>query len=327
MSNYLVTGGAGFIGSHIVHRLVNEGHTVTVVDNLCAGFESNLAAVREQIHFVQAEICDTETLVTLLDDIDCIFHLAALASVHLSIEDPAAVNRACVDGTLSVLQAAQTSGVRRVVYSASSACYGDQPFSANRETDLAKPMSPYAVAKLAGEYYCQAFFHTYGLETVSLRYFNVFGPRQDPNSHYAAVIPIFISRILNGKPPIVFGDGLQSRDFTYVENVVDANLLAATVPEAAGKTFNIAGGRSITLLDLIGKLSQLLEKPIKPIHEAARQGEIRDSMADISLANQVLGFAPNVDFASGLERSIDYYRELAEKQTASAEQRAAQSTD
>ncbi len=308
MAIYLVTGGAGFIGSHVAEFLVGKGHHVRVIDNLCTGYESNLVAFREQVDFHRMDICQTENLAALMADVDCVFHLAALASVPLSVEHPKKVNEACVDGTLSVLQAARHAGVRRVVYSASSACYGDQPFCANRETDITEPLSPYAVAKLTGELYCQSFFRTYGLETVALRYFNVFGPRQDPNSHYAAVIPIFLSKILQGESPTIFGDGLQSRDFTFVENVVQANWLASQAEGVAGEVFNIAGGKSITLLTLVEQLSDLLGTDVDPIHAEPRAGEIRDSMADITRAHQRLGYEPSVSFQEGLRKSIDYYR-------------------
>ncbi len=311
MKTFLVTGGAGFIGSHVAQRLASQGHTVRIIDNLCTGYESNLAEFKDQIEFVNADVCDSLDLLEKFEGVDCVFHLAALASVPLSVEKPAEVNRACVDATLAVLQAAQQTGVRRVVYSASSACYGDKPFSANRESDIPDPMSPYAVAKLTGEYYCRAFYKTYGLETVCLRYFNVFGPRQDPNSHYAAVIPIFISRILNGKQPVVYGDGGQSRDFTFVSNVVDANILASTNEHAAGHVFNIADGRSITLLQLLDQLRELLKVDIEPIHDPPRVGEIRDSMADITQANRILGYIPAISFNDGLAQSIEHYRGVA----------------
>ena len=291
-------------------RLASEGHQVRIIDNLCTGFESNFAEFSDHVEFINADVCDCLSLLEKFEGVDCVFHLAALASVPLSVEKPEEVNRACVDATLAVLQAAQKVGVRRVVYSASSACYGDKPFSANRETDLPEPMSPYAVAKLTGEYYCSAFYQTFGLETVCLRYFNVFGPRQDPNSHYAAVIPIFISRILKGQQPVVFGDGNQSRDFTFVSNVVDANILAANSANAAGQVFNIADGKSITLLQLLDQLRDLLGIDVEPVHDPPRAGEIRDSMADITRATQNLGYIPAVSFRDGLARSIDYYKSL-----------------
>ena len=210
-----------------------------------------------------------------------------------------------------MLDAARQAGVRRVVYAASSAAYGESSYTMKRESDLPQPMSPYAAAKLAGEYYCQAFTHTYGLQTVGLRYFNVFGPRQDPDSPYSAVIPIFITRILQGKPPIVYGDGQQTRDFTFVKNVVHGNLLAAEVPLAAGHVFNIADGRRISLLQLIASLSQALKCPVEPAFEPPRVGDVRDSLADISQARRILGYEPSIDFDTGLAMSIDYYRSIA----------------
>ena len=310
MESALVTGGAGFIGSHVAEALVNRGVRVRILDNLSTGYVDNFAPFREQVEFVNADVTNRDELIPALEGVDTVFHLAALASVPLSVENPLAVNRACTDGTLNLLDVAVKQGIRRLVYSASSACYGDKPTMANREEDIPEPLSPYAVAKLAGEYYCQAFYRTYGLETVGLRYFNVFGPRQDPNSHYSAVIPIFISRILSGRQPTVYGDGKQSRDFTFVDNIVHANLLAASTEGVAGNVFNIADGRSITLLELIAALGQLLDRPINPVHDDPRPGEIRDSMADINKATRLLGYRPQVDFHEGLRRSIDYYKSV-----------------
>lgn len=308
MARYVVTGGAGFIGSHIATELVGLGHSVCVIDNLSAGHRSNLDHIKSEIRFVEANICDAEVLAEEFQGIDGIFHKAALASVPYSIEHPMQVNEACVTGTLTLLNEAQRAGVKRVVYAGSSSCYGDRPFSANRESDTPMVISPYAAAKLAGEYYCQAFHHAFDLETVCLRYFNVFGPRQDPNSAYAAVIPLFINWMLEGTPPIVFGDGRQSRDFTYVGNVVHANLLAMQATGVSGKSFNIADGRAISLLELLDHLRDQLQIDIEPEFHAPRKGDILHSMADITAANAVLGYAPQVDFEQGLRLSIDYYR-------------------
>jgi UDP-glucose 4-epimerase len=236
--------------------------------------------------------------------------------VPRSVENPLDTNDACVTGTVTVLDQARRAGVRRVVYAASSSAYGDQPFCSKRETDLPAPLSPYAVAKLAGEYYCQAFYHTYGLETVGVRYFNVFGPRQDPRSPYSAVIPLFITRLLDGEPPVIYGDGNQTRDFTYVDNVVHGNLLASKASGAVGKMINVANGRSTNLLDLIAMLNKLLGTDVTPVHEDARQGDVRDSLADITMARQLLAYEPQVDFESGLKRSIDYYKSVARAQLA-----------
>jgi len=310
MRNVLVTGGAGFIGSHIVEALVARGDKVRVLDNLCTGFRSNFAAVESEIDFIAGDISDAAIVREAVDGVECVFHQAALASVPLSVERPLDTNQACVTGTLTLLDQAQRAGVRRFVYAGSSAAYGDAPTPRKRESDLPMTLSAYAAAKLAGEHYCEAFYHTHGLETVCLRYFNVFGPRQDPNSPYSAVIPIFITRILNNDPPILFGDGLQSRDFTFVKNVVRGNLLAAEATDAPGKKFNIADGRATTLLQLIAALRELLGVEIEPLHKPPRLGDVRESLADISAARSILGYEPQVDFEDGLRQSIDYYRSL-----------------
>ena len=307
----LVTGGAGFIGSHLSHALVRQGWDVRVLDNLCTGSWNNLEEIRDDIDFFEADLCDEPALEQATRGVEVVFHQAALASVPLSIEKPLEVHRACATGTLCLLQAARQAGVRRVVYAGSSSCYGDQPFSANRETDHLKTLSPYATAKLAGEFYCQAFYETFGLETVVLRYFNVFGPRQDPNSPYSAVIPLFITRLLSGQRPVIYGDGYQSRDFTFVENVVNGNLMASEVPAAAGKTFNLAAGQSTRLLTLLDSLSRLLDVQIEIDFQPARPGDIKDSQADISQAVSLLGYSPRVNLDEGLRRSIAYYRSLA----------------
>ncbi|MCA9144565.1 MAG: NAD-dependent epimerase/dehydratase family protein [Planctomycetaceae bacterium] len=310
MKSYLVTGGAGFIGSHIAEALVQRGDQVRVLDNLCTGFRANCASFESEIEFIEGDIGDPSVVAKAVVGVDCIFHEAALASVPLSVERPLDSNRACVTGTVNILDQAQRAGVRRVVYAGSSAAYGDRPSSSKRESDMPMILSPYAAAKLAGELYCQAFYHTHGLETVCLRYFNVFGPRQDPNSAYSAVIPLFITKLLSGESPVVFGDGLQSRDFTFVKNVVHGNLLAAEAADAPGKTFNIADGRSTTLLQLLRLLEELLEVEVNPIHEAARIGDVRESLADITAARTVLGYEPKVTFEEGLRQSIDYYRSV-----------------
>jgi UDP-glucose 4-epimerase len=307
---FLVTGGAGFIGSHIVDALVLRGDSVRVLDNLCTGDLNNLSQVRDKIEFLKGDLTNLSVVSKAMQGIDIVFHEAALASVPLSIEKPLEVNAACVTGTLNVLHAAQQAGVKRVIYAASSSCYGDQPSSAKRESDAMIPLSPYAAAKLAGELYCKAFYHTHGLETVCLRYFNVFGPRQDPDSPYSAVIPLFITRILAGKQPVVFGDGRQSRDFTFISNVVDGNLLAADTAGIGGESFNLANGKSTDLLTVIETLGRQLKLPIKPQHDPPRAGEVRDSMADITHAVNRLGYTPRVDFEEGMRRSIEYYRTI-----------------
>lgn len=310
MASCLVTGGAGFIGSHIVEALVEQGHKVRVLDNLSTGYLKNLKNVQNQIDFVEGDILDADLVRKVIQGVDWVFHQAALASVPRSVERPLETHAACATGTLVLLDAARKAQVRRFIYAGSSSAYGDQPFSAKRESDLPDPISPYGAAKLAGEAYCRAFYATYGLPTVVIRYFNVFGPRQDPDSPYSAVIPLFITAILKGKRPIIYGDGQQSRDFTYVANVVHANLLAAEKDGVGGRVFNAAGGRSITLLQLLAALNEVLGTKVEPEFAPPRPGDIRESMADITAARKWLGYEPQVDFAEGLRRSVDYYREI-----------------
>jgi len=310
MRTFLVTGGAGFIGSHIVEALVHRQDRVRVLDNLSTGFLSNLDPVRDAVEFIQADLVDADAVARAVDGVECVFHQAALASVPLSLEHPLQTHAACATGTVTLLDAARRAGVRRVVYASSSAIYGDRPSSPKREADLPAPISPYGAAKLAAEYYCGAFSATFSLETVALRYFNVFGPRQDPKNPYAAVIPLFITAILSGQAPVVFGDGLQSRDFTYVSDVVQANLLAADAPAAAGRAMNVATGRSISLLDLLAGLNEVLTSRVEPAFAPPRPGDIRHSVADISLARTILGYQPKVALIDGLRRSIDYYRRV-----------------
>lgn len=311
MTRFLVTGGAGFIGSHLVRALLDRGGKVRVLDNLSMGHRQNLAEIETEIEFIHGDVRDPEVVAACVADVDTVFHEAALASVPMSLEQPLETHGACVTGTLNVLDQARRAGVRRLVYAASSSAYGDQPTSSKRETDLPCAMSPYAAAKLAGEHYCSAFYHCFGFETVCLRYFNVFGPRQDPESPYSAVIPLFITALLNGRRPTVYGNGLQSRDFCYVANVVHANLRAADAPGVAGGVFNVADGRSTNLLQLISLLNELLGLDVQPQHEAARPGDVRESMADITRARQQLGYEPQIGFEEGLRRSIDYYRSIA----------------
>ena len=316
MAKVLVTGGAGFIGSHIAEALVNRGHQVRVLDNLSTGHLSNMADFRDRIEFIHGDLLDVPTVVRAVEGVQYVFHQAALASVPRSVERPLDTHAACVTGTLNLLDAARRAGVQRLVYAASSSAYGDQPFSSKREGDLPAPISPYGAAKLAGEYYCQAFTATYGFQTVCLRYFNVFGPRQDPNSPYSAVIPLFITAMLSGRQPVIYGDGRQSRDFTYVANVVEANLLAAEAPGVAGRVFNIANGRSTDLLTLLDVLNRLLGMNVQPQHAPPRPGDVRESMADITLARKMLGYEPKVGFEEGLRLSIAYYRKLVEQKAA-----------
>lgn len=307
MTRYLVTGGAGFVGSHIAARLVEDGEQVRVLDNLCTGKMENLAAIADQIDFHEGDLCNSDDVSQAVADVDIIFHQAALASVPRSLETPLDTHAACVTGTVELLTAAKDAGVRRVVYAASSSAYGDQPFSSKREDDLPSPLSPYAAAKLAGEFYCQAFYESFDLETVAIRYFNVFGPRQDPESEYAAVIPKFITLMLAGERPTIFGDGRQSRDFTYIDNVVAGNLLAAHVDGAAGRTFNVACGHKFTLRDLVDAINDLLGTDIEPIYAPARVGDVHESLADITSARTLLGYHPTVEFRDGLQKTIDAF--------------------
>jgi UDP-glucose 4-epimerase len=315
MRLFLVTGGAGFIGSHIAEALVARGDRVRVLDNLSTGHESNLAHLAGKIEFLRGDVADASAVAQAVQGVDCVFHEAALASVPRSVERPLDTNQACVTGTLTVLDAARKAGVRRLVYAASSSAYGDQPTSSKRESDLPAPISPYGAAKLAGELYCHAATATYGFETVSIRYFNVFGPRQDPNSQYSAVIPLFITAMLAGRRPTIYGDGHQSRDFTYIANVVHGNLLAAdaSAEQVSGRTFNVANGRSTSLLELVTALNELLGTKLDPVHAAPRVGDVRESLADITRARAHLAYEPQVDFDEGLRRSIDYYRSIARK--------------
>ncbi len=313
MRTVLVTGGAGFIGSHITDALVARGDRVRVLDNLCTGSPANLAGAGDKIEFIEGDLIDPVAVARAVDGVDCIFHEAALASVPRSVEHPLDTNAACVTGTVTLLDAARRAGVRRLVYAASSSAYGNLAAASKRETDPLAPISPYGAAKLAAEYYCRAFAATFPIETVCLRYFNVFGPRQDPNSEYSAVIPRFITSMLAGKQPTVYGDGHQSRDFTYVANVVQGNLLAADAPGVSGRVLNVAMGNSISLLELIAQLNHLLKTNIQPSFEPARLGDVRDSLADIVLARDLLKYDPQVRFDDGLQRSIEYYLTIVKR--------------
>lgn len=309
---YLVTGGAGFIGSHIAETLVNAGHNVRVIDNFATGRPENMASFRDRISFYEVDITDRAALDEPFAGVDYVLHQAAIPSVPRSVDDPLGTHDANVNGTLHVLDAARVAGVKRVVYAASSSAYGEIEGEFKQEDMNPQPLSPYAVAKLAGEYYCQAFTKVYGLETVALRYFNVFGPRQDPTSAYAAVIPLFITAILDGVPPTIYGTGEQSRDFTFIQNVVQGNLLACKAPaEATGQTFNLACGERISLLDLIDQINDILGTDVKPVHTEPRAGDIMHSRADNTRARELLGFDPQVTFREGLARTIDFYKSLA----------------
>lgn len=313
---YVVTGGAGFIGSHIAQRLLSDGHTVHIVDNLATGRRENLDLLQaehgDRLRVFEVSITEGEQLPGIFVGADTVFHQAALPSVPRSVVNPLETHHTCVTGTLNVLIAAREVGVRRVVYAASSSAYGEIEGEYKVETMPPHPISPYGAAKLAAEYYCQAFTHVYGLETVCLRYFNVFGPRQDPTSQYAAVIPLFITALLKGQRPTIFGDGTQSRDFTYIDNVVHGNLLASTSPDAAGQVMNLATGGRVSLLDLIDKLNGLLGTNIAAVLTDGRPGDIKHSRADIEKAIELLDFSPIVDFDTGLARTLAYYRALVE---------------
>lgn len=304
----LVTGGAGFIGSHIVEALLERGDRVRVLDNLSTGRRQNLDGVVDAVEFIEADVGDLAAVERAMGDVEVVFHQAALPSVPLSLARPLDTHRDCVTGTVHVLDAARRAGVRRIVYAASSSAYGDQPFMSVRETDLPQTRSPYAAAKLAGEHYCQAFYYSFGLETVGLRYFNVFGPRQDPNSPYSAVIPRFITALLQGQAPTIYGDGRQTRDFCYVGEVARANLLAADADGVAGRIINLASGRATDLLGLLAVLNRLLGCNVHPQFEPPRAGDVRDSLADISQARRWLGYETHVDLEEGLRRSIAHYR-------------------
>lgn len=310
MAVYLVTGGAGFIGSHLVGTLLAQGETVRVVDNFCTGNRANLAAVLDRIELFDLDITQFEPLHKAMRGVDYVLHQAALPSVPRSIADPLLAHAVCATGTLNVLIAARDAGVKRIVYAASSSAYGDIVGDDKKESMPTNPLSPYAVAKLAGEAYCQVFHNVYGLETVALRYFNVFGPRQDPNSPYSAVIPLFAMAMLNDQRPTIYGDGTQSRDFTYIDNVVMGNLLACRSDgkRVAGQVINLACSESISLLDLVAGLNRLLGKSIEPIFAGPRPGDVKHSRADITKAGQLLGYEPRVSFEDGLARTLAWFQ-------------------
>lgn len=308
MALYLVTGGAGFIGSHMVAELVRRGDSVRVLDNLSTGQIENLASVRNRIDFHEADIRDRESIRPLFSGVDYVIHLAALASVPRSMEDPVETTLVNLNGTLHVLLGAREAGVKRVVMAATCAAYGDNPVLPSVETQLPQPLSPYALTKLADEYYGQIFNRFFGLEAVSLRFFNIFGPRQDPSSPYSGVLSLFVAAYLRGASPTIFGDGEQSRDFTYVSNVVDATLLACQSATAPGKVINVGTGVSSTLNQTISLLNGILGVQIAPHYAAPRAGDIRHSAADISLARATLSYEPKISFAEGLRRTIEWMR-------------------
>lgn len=308
MDKFLVTGGAGFIGSNLCKRLVADGCFVRVLDNLLTGKRSNLASVMDQIEFIEADMGEPEVARAAMQGIDVVLHEGALPSVPRSVDDPVSSHRHCVDATFALLVAARDARVKRFVYAASSSAYGDTPTLPKVETIRPDPLSPYAVGKLVGEHYCSVFAKVYGLETIALRYFNVFGPQQDPASQYAAAIPAFVTAILKDQPPTIYGDGEQSRDFTYIDNVVHANLLAARAARTAGQVVNVACGEAVTVNAIIAMINRLLGKNVKPNYVPARVGDVKHSLADIAAARKLIGFEPVVPFRQGLEKSIDWYR-------------------
>jgi nucleoside-diphosphate-sugar epimerase len=309
LASYLVTGAAGFIGRSIAAALLARGETVRGIDNLITGKRSNLAGL-EAMEFIEGDMTDPAACAKACAGVEIVFHEAALASVPRSVADPVATNDNCVNATLNILVAARDAGVRRVIYAGSSSAYGDTPTLPKQEAMLPNPISPYAVAKLAGEHYMRVFARVYGLETVVLRYFNVFGPYQDPTSHYSGVLAIFCRKMLAGEQPTMYGDGEQSRDFTYIENVVHANLLAAAAPadKVSGRMMNAATGARITLNQTFDILCGLTGYRGTPAYADGRAGDIRDSLADISLAKELLGYHPPVDFREGLRRTVEWYR-------------------
>ncbi len=309
MAKYLVTGGAGFIGSHLAETLAKQGHNVTVVDNLFDGKRENLSSVMDSIEFIEGDIRDKQVMGRACKGADFILHQAARRSVPASLKDPFEYNDVNINGTLNILEAARRNDVRRVLLASSSSVYGDVKEFPEKESFRPDPRSPYALTKLAGEHYLSIYWKLYGLETVSLRYFNVFGPRQDPNSQYAVVMPLFIKAVSEGNQPKIFGDGEQSRDFTYIANVVEGNLKACAAPKekAAGEVFNIADGNSISVNEIAGKIIEMLGKEIKPVHAEERPGDVMKTQADNTKAKKLLGYKGDVSFDDGLRRTVEWF--------------------
>jgi nucleoside-diphosphate-sugar epimerase len=308
MATYLVTGGAGFIGSHLVEELVRRGERVRVVDNLSTGKRQNIAHLTS-VEFVEGDLADPHVAQRAVAGIEYVLHQAAIPSVPRSVQDPITSNRANIDATLNILVAARDAGVKRFVYAGSSSAYGDTPTLPKVETMETSPLSPYALQKLVGEQYGRMFTRLYGLETVTIRYFNVFGPRQDPSSPYSGVISLFISALCDGRQPTIYGDGEHTRDFTYVANVVDGVLRACTAAGASGEVINVATGGRISLNTLFKTIRQLVDATVDPIYSAPRPGDVKDSQADISKARRILGYAPIVSFEEGLARTVAWYRD------------------
>ncbi len=312
MTTYLVTGGAGFIGSNLVHALVKRGERVRVLDNFSTGKRRNLARVLNNIELMEGDLRNYEMVKKAVQGVDYILHQGALPSVPRSIKDPLATHEVNITGTLNLLIVAKKEKVKRLIYASSSSIYGDSPELPKHEGMSPEPKSPYAVSKLAGEYYCRVFWEAYGLETVCLRYFNIFGPRQDPASLYAAVIPKFINAMLKGTPPTIYGDGLQSRDFTYIENVVEANLLALQAKGVEGQVFNIACGGRYSVMDLVKELNRITRRDLPPRFSPPRKGDVRHSQASIVKAEAILGYSPKVGFQEGLQRTVEWMGRRAE---------------
>lgn len=307
MAVYVVTGGGGFIGSHIVEELVRRRETVKVIDNFSTGKRANLEPFKNDAEIIEADIAEAKNLADVFNGVDYVIHQAAIPSVPKSIIDPVRSHNANVNGSLNVLMAARDAKVKRVVYASSSSVYGDSPTLPKEESMIPKPLSPYGAQKLFAEMYCQVFTRAYGLETVSLRYFNVFGPRQDPTSQYSGVLALFIPAVLQDRRPTIYGDGLQSRDFTFVKNVVQANLLACTAPGVGGEVFNVACGDRITVNSMLQQINKILGKDIAPLYTENRAGDIKHSQADITRAKEKLGYEPKISFEEGLRHTIDWY--------------------
>lgn len=306
---YLITGGAGFIGSNVAQVLAGRGERVRILDDFSTGRRENLQGLDGKVEVITGSLCDRAAVAAAVKNVTYILHFGALPSVIRSVEDPWSANAVNIDGTLNLLLAARDAGVERLVFSSSSSVYGDTPVLPKREDMTPGPLSPYALQKLAGEHYCRIFYNLYGFKTYALRYFNVFGPRQNPKSDYAAVIPLFIRAYLENRAPVIHGDGEQTRDFTYVEDIISANLACCTAPDsAAGGAYNVAWGNRISINQLAATIASILKKDIKPVHDHARAGDVRDSQADSALARKHLGWAPRISFEEGLSRAIEWYQ-------------------
>lgn len=303
-----MTGGAGFIGSHLVRQLLSDGYPVRVLDNYASGKRENLSDVQDKIEMIEGDVADFEVAQRAVEGVDCVFHQAAIPSVPRSVSDPLGCHHATATGVVTMLTAAHKAGTRRFVYAASSSAYGDASALVKEETMPTDPLSPYAVAKLSGENYCRAFHHVYGMETIALRYFNVFGPRQDPLSEYSAVVPRFISALLDEKEVTIYGDGEQSRDFTFIDNVVQANMKAMTASQVGGEVCNVACGESFTLNQLVALLGEIMHVSPRVRYAPARAGDVRHSLADISKAQHLLSYKPEVDFREGVQRTVEYFK-------------------